>query len=119
MNPVGKAIREKFMDGKWHSAPVIAREIAAPLEDIRGTLDLMHRRVAKNYKVEKRQRAKDFEYRIFSQNKTVGLEELTEKLGPLIERLKEQGKRNMATISIGTIAEVASRLEALLKEWTQ
>jgi hypothetical protein len=39
-------------------------------------------------------------YRMFPQEKLVSIGELTDKLRPLIEGLKVEGKKNMATISI-------------------
>jgi hypothetical protein len=120
-NPVGVAIREKFSDAKWRTAAAIARTLEMPLDDVSHTLELMAKRggSAKNYKCERRRRATAFEFRIFSQKRTVGVDELTERLGPLVERLKEQGRRNAATIAISAIAEIASLLESLLTEWSQ
>ena len=58
-------------------------------------------------------------YRIFKQDKTVSVEELTMKLRPIVEGLKAEGKKNMATMVPAEVAMLAARLERLLNEWAE
>jgi hypothetical protein len=47
------------------------------------------------------------------------LEELTTKLRPIVEGLKAEGKKNMATMVPAEVAMLAARLERLLNEWAE
>ena len=58
-------------------------------------------------------------YRIFQKDKTVSVEELTTKLRPIVEGLKAEGKKNMATMIPAEVAMLAARLERLLNEWAE
>jgi hypothetical protein len=49
---------------------------------------------------------------------TAALEEIRLKLGPLIKGLVAEGKKNMATMSPGTVAMLAARIERQLDEWS-
>jgi hypothetical protein len=121
-NEIGKAIRAHFMDGKWHSPETIAKHIDQPEAEIIKTLDLACGRGKGNatYRVEKIKRPRGaFEYRIFATEKKVSTFELIEKLTPIIEYLRTEGKKMMATSTIVAARESATRLENLLKEWTE
>jgi hypothetical protein len=54
-----------------------------------------------------------------TKDKTVSVEELKEKLKPIIAALMIEGKKNMATVSFSAILHQAGMLEKLLKEWTK
>jgi hypothetical protein len=58
-------------------------------------------------------------YRIFKQDKTVSVDELTEKLAPIIDGLIAEGKKNMATMVPATVAMFAAKLKRLLDEWAE
>jgi hypothetical protein len=47
------------------------------------------------------------------------VEELTTKLRPIVEGLKAEGKKNMATMVPAEVAMLAARLERLLNEWAE
>jgi hypothetical protein len=49
---------------------------------------------------------------------TIPLRDVTERLGPLIKRLKQQSKCSMATVSFATLGVLAGELEHLVEEWT-
>jgi len=57
-------------------------------------------------------------YRIFPKDKTVSVQELKEKLTPIIKELMIQGNKNMATVSFSAILRQAGLLKNLLEEWT-
>jgi len=54
-------------------------------------------------------------YRIFKQNKMVSLDELTEKLSPIIEGLVAEGKKTWRRWS-ANVAMLAAKLKRLLVE---
>lgn len=118
---IGKAIRANFMDGKWHGPSTIAKALDEPEAEVEKTLELAYRRGAGNatYRVEKIKRPRGaVEYRLFPTEKKISSFELTEKLTPIIEYLRTEGKKMMAMSTISAARECASRLENLLKEWT-
>jgi hypothetical protein len=47
------------------------------------------------------------------------VKELTTKLRPIVEGLKTEGKKNMATMVPAEVAMLAARLERLLNEWAE
>jgi hypothetical protein len=55
-------------------------------------------------------------YRIFKPTKTVSLDELTKKLTPILEGLKIEGRKNMATMVPAVVAKLAAQLERVLQE---
>jgi hypothetical protein len=116
---IGKSIKERFADGNWHQSSVIAEQIDA---DERHVLDTIHG-MSKNgnfgCKVERKKVGSQIHYRIFKQDKAVSVEELTTKLRPIVEGLKAEGKKNMATMVPAEVAMLAARLERLLNEWAE
>ena len=118
---IGAAIRAGFMDGKWHKPETIAKEIDCSEEEVVKVLNASagrNNRAA--YRVEKIKRPRGaFEYRIFATEKKISTFELIERLTPIIEYLRTEGKKNMATSTIVAARESATRLEKLLKEWTE
>jgi hypothetical protein len=49
---------------------------------------------------------------------TIPMRDVTERLGPLIKKLKQQSKCHAATVSFTTLAVLATELEHLAEEWT-
>ena len=70
-------------------------------------------------KVERKHVGANTEFRIFKKEKTISLDELIEKLRPIVEGLKAEGKKNMATMVPAEVAMLAARLERLLNEWAE
>jgi hypothetical protein len=116
---IGKVLKEQFADGKWHRLSNIARKIDCDEHRVRRALNRMCKNRSHGCKVEKKKVGQDFEYRIFRLNKVVSSSELTEKLAPIIEGLRAEGKKNMVTMSPQTVAVLAHRLQKLLDEWAE
>jgi hypothetical protein len=119
---IGKAVVEKFCDGKWHALEAIAEEMApigASFDQVRAMVEQMRWRATYNTRCERKYIGGKPHYRMFPQENLVSIGELTDKLGPLIEGLKVEGKKNMATISISKVAIIAVQLERQLKEWSK
>jgi hypothetical protein len=65
-NPVRKAIRDKYSDGKWHDLAVIAKAVDTEEPVVKDTLDRMTHVQAKDYKCERKVGPrKQASYRIF------------------------------------------------------
>jgi len=117
---LGRKVVEAFGDGKWHDAEAIADHFPdETIERIDGVLDRMKRLGTFGVKAEERKHGRAMQYRIYHADKTVNVAELKSKLAPLIQGLKEEGKKNMATMSPGTVARLAALLERLIDEWSE
>jgi hypothetical protein len=116
---IGCAIREHFADGKWHAVETIATKIEADQDHVATTLDGICKNQTYSCRAEKKKVGTHVEYRIFKLNKTISSHELIEKLAPIVEGLKEQGRKNMVTMSPQTVAVLAHRLQKLLDEWAE
>ena len=115
---VGRDLIAKLRPGKWYSAKTVAEDAGITERDVHSVLHRMcwqpHRAKAERKKV-----GTEIHYRIFKQDKAVSVEELTMKLRPIVEGLKTEGKKNMATMVPAEVAMLAARLERLLNEWAE
>src|SRR5262245_27617961 len=116
---IGDTIREHFADGKWYAVEAIAAKIEADRDHVVTTLRGISKNQTYSCNAEKKKVRTRVEYRIFKLNKTISSHELIEKLAPIDEGLKEQGSKNMVTMSPQTVAVLAHRLQKLLDEWTE
>jgi hypothetical protein len=114
---VGSKIREQFADGKWHPIEKVTKEIGAEGNIGAVLRHLTQHPVAYGMRTERKQVGTSFHYRFFKQEKTVSVDELKEKLTPIIKELMIQGRANMATISPAGVLANAGRLQKLLDEW--
>ena len=116
---IGNAIVEHFADGQWHALPTIAKTVGEGDEDhVADTLKTM--KDHKTYgvsKVESHPYKATKQFRIFRADKTVSTEEIQTKLDPIITGLEAEGKKNMATMSPGTVARLAALLRRQVQDW--
>jgi hypothetical protein len=120
MSPkIGRDMVSKLRPGKWYSAKAVADKTGATERDVHSVLQTMCWRPQHGARAERKKMAKEIHYRIFKQDKTVSVEELTTKLRPIVEGLKVEGKKNMATMVPAEVAMLAARLERLLNEWAE
>jgi hypothetical protein len=116
---VGRAIVTKCGTGKWQLLSEIATAAGISERDANAVLETMCWRPSYGAKAEWKRVGKERHYRIFKQDKPVGVHELTTKLRPIVEGLKAEGKKNMATMVPAEVAMLAARLERLLNEWAE
>jgi hypothetical protein len=116
---IGGSIKERFADGKWRRLSIIAEKIGADEQHVLDTINGMSKNGYFGCKVERKRVGASTEFRIFKQEKNVSVEELTTKLRPIVEGLKAEGKKNMATMVPAEVAMLAARLERLLNEWAE
>jgi hypothetical protein len=116
---IGVSIKERFANGKWHSLDTIVNGIGADEKHVLDTINGMSKNGYFGCKVERKRVGQRKEFRIFKKDKAVSLDELTTKLRPIVEGLKAEGKKNMATMVPAEVAMLAARLERLLNEWAE
>lgn len=116
---LGEPIKKHFADGKWHRLETIASKLGTEVEHAQATLKSMEWHKTYGCKAETKRVGTRTEWRIFKLDKTVGSVELAEKLAPIIEGLKAEGKKNMATMCPPAVASLAVQLERLLAEWSE
>lgn len=116
---IGKAIAEHFADGKWHALPEISAKVEAPEEHVAATLKGMRSNGYYQCKCEQREIGTVTKYRIFHEAKKVGTDELRQKLGPMIKNLKDEGKKNMATMSPPSVLYWAGMIEKQIDAWIE
>ena len=102
-----------------NSAKAVADKAGVTERDVHSVLRTMCWRPAHGAKAERKKVCNQIHYRIFKQDKKVSVEELTTKLRPIVEGLKAEGKKNMATMVPAEVAMLAARLERLLNEWAE
>jgi hypothetical protein len=105
--------------GKWRSAKEIAGRAKIAEADVARVIHTLQTQHKHRAKVETKKIGKATHYRIFEKDKSVSVHELTTKLRPIVEGLKAEGKKNMATMVPAEVAMLAARLERLLNEWAE
>src|SRR5262249_11521558 len=110
---------QKCKGNKWRTASEIADRAGIDECDVGRVIHNIQGSHQHRAKVEIRKVGGEKCYRIFEKDKTVSMEELTTKLRPIVEGLKAEGKKNMATMVPAEVAMLAERLERLLNEWAE
>jgi hypothetical protein len=104
---------------KWRSAKEVADRTGIAEGHVARVIHVIRTSHKHRARVETKRVGKETHYRIFKQDKTVSAHELTTKLRPIVEGLKAEGKKNMATMVPAEVAMLAARLERLLNEWAE
>jgi hypothetical protein len=124
-NPVAAAIRERYMDGRWHHAAEIAARLGYSVEDVEHALRRMCQRGTNPYEIENEKRgivlangrrSVVMHYRLYSREYTISVAEAVERFAPIAKRLR-QGSRSIAQVALGTMQSTASEIEQILDEW--
>ena len=119
---LSQKIVDEFADGKWHAEETILKyfedEDPEALKNALAPLAWPSRSVCKTTGEREKRGSRQY-IRLFKQEKMISNHEIKEKLAPLIKGLKEEGKKNMATMSPGTVAQLAALLQRHLDEWSE
>jgi hypothetical protein len=113
------SVIKKCNGEKWRNAGEIAARTGLPESQVARVIHLIQTSHKHRAQVETKRVGKQIHYRIFKKDKTVSRHELTTKLRPIVEGLKAEGKKNMATMVPAEVAMLAARLERLLNEWAE
>jgi hypothetical protein len=116
---LGKQIKAQFSDGKWHSFETIVTETGARAKKVRGTLDRMSRWGTYKTKCERKKVGTEYHFRLSPKDKQISVQELIEKLTPILKELEVQGRANAATMSPPTVRIMTAKIQKLLEEWAE
>jgi hypothetical protein len=114
---LGKLIKAQFSDGKWHSFDTIVAMTQAPVGNVWSTLDLMWRWGTYKTKCERKKVGTEYHFRLSPADKQISVQELIEKLTPILKELEVQGRANAATMSPPTVRIMTAKIQKLLEEW--
>lgn len=110
---------QKCSGANWRSAKEVSDRAQIAECDVARVIHVIRTSHKHRAKVETKRVAGKIHYRIFKQDKTVSVDELTEKLTPIIDGLIAEGKKNMATMVPATVAMFAAKLKRLLNDWAE
>jgi hypothetical protein len=115
---LGKRILAEFADGKWHDISVIAKRVEETPESLKQMFaDFGKKNNAYSVALcEKKQVGTKFQYRIMRAGRRIDIDVLMQDLGPILDGLKAEGRKNAATASPPTVAHLAHQLEQLLEK---
>lgn len=114
---LGKRIVEHFADGKWHKQESFAPKLDAPDDDVAAVLENMRATGAYRCHCERKKVGASWSYRIFHHDgRLIALDALLQDLGPILERLKIEGRKTLASISPAAVAILAHELEQLIEK---
>ena len=115
---LGNQIIKEFADSKWHDIATMVSHLNEPQWAVEQVLSDLAK-TKNSYRIgsfEKKQRGKSVVYRLIRAEKRIDLNALMQDLGPILDGLKTEGRKNVATISPGTVAHLAHQIEQLLEK---
>lgn len=113
---VGAEIAKTYGDGEWHHVNQTCREIDASRAQVESVIDKWSRDGRRN-RVETRQLGRSVQFRIIPKGRTVYSTEIQEKLTPIVNQLREEGKKPSVMMSSHQVLYLAGLLEKYVKEW--
>jgi hypothetical protein len=117
-----------YIDGHWHQPIDVANQTGLERRQVIDALKWIRASRALDLRIERRSirqgwrtGGERFEFKIVpvSKIKTVSLDELTEKLAPIIKGLELEGRKHYVEMVPTVVLGLAIRLQRLLDEWAQ
>jgi hypothetical protein len=126
---VAPTILQDFASGKYHKLDEIQAKIDHPADLVKHELDRMVRGEYRGWRAERKPTGNTMKYRFFPaeakvakratvEMKLIASTEIDTELGPIVEILRMEGKKNSVTISPMTVSHQAVLLQRLLDKWT-
>lgn len=113
-------IIKEFGDGNWHAEQTIVEHFSDDdPADVLNRLKTLAGVGSHNTRAERQKHGRGHRIRLFRQERTISTAEIRTKLLPLIEGLKTEGRKNMATMVPAAVARLAALLERQLDAWEQ
>ena len=116
---LGKQIKAQFSDGKWHPFETIVTKTGGRAKKVWGTLDHMWRYGTHKTKCERKKVGTEYHFRLSPKDKQISVQELIEKLTPILKELEVQGRANAATMSPPTVRIMTAKIQKLLEGWAE
>jgi transcriptional regulator with XRE-family HTH domain len=123
---VAPAILEHFAGGKYAKLEEIQTKIDGPADLVKHELDRMVRGEYRGWRGDRKPTGDTMKYRFFPADKKtakavklIASTEIEIELGPIIEVLMMEGRKNSVTISPMTVDEQARKLKRLFENWTK
>ena len=116
---LGKQIKAQFSDGKWHSFETIVTKTGARAKKVRSVLYHMSRYGTHETKCERKKVGTEYHFRLSPKDKHISVQELIEKLTPILKELEVQGRANAATMSPPTVRIMTAKIQKLLEGWAE
>jgi hypothetical protein len=116
---LGKQIKAQFSDGKWHSFETIVTKTGVRAKKVWSVLDYMRRWGTYKTKCERKKVGTEYHFRLSPKDKQISVQELIEKLTPILKELEVQGRANAATMSPPTVRIMTAKIQKLLEEWAE
>ena len=116
---LGKQIKAHCGDGEWHSFETIVTKTGGRAKKVSGTLDHMWRYGTHKTKCERKKVGTEYHFRLSPKDKQISVQELIEKLTPILKELEVQGRANAATMSPPTVRIMTAKIQKLLEGWAE
>lgn len=114
---IGRELVDKFGNGKWHDFNEMVVVLNVDADHLDETLKGIRKNKTYQADAEER-RGKTIQWRIIKIERSIPVSELLSEIRPLVQALRIEGRKNMATMSPATVAVLAGRLEKLLWKWS-
>jgi hypothetical protein len=105
----------QFVDGKWHLLADLATAFDEDPKVATAALEKLGK--GSKHKLETKAVGNSFKFRLFKQERPIAVQEIAEKLGPIVKDLLTEGKKGPARINGMAVTVLANRLQKLLDEW--
>ena len=114
---IGKAIADKFADGKWHDLETIAKHVGEPAESLEQVLSNMDTQGNNGIGLcEDRRHGKTIQYRMRKAGRKIDYDILKEELQQFINELKVEGRKTHLMSDPAAVYQIALRLEKRVDE---
>jgi hypothetical protein len=121
---IGAAIKATCADGKWHAFAVIHERVQtieadATAADVATVLEWIVQRSTYGLTGEKQKGAKGWRYKLLVSGAYIPLHALMQELGPLLDGLEIEGRKNHVTASPPQVAYLTAKIRQLLERLTK
>lgn len=116
----GQQIIEKYGDASWHRADKMAEALEITEQELTAAMAYLRRpQGAWRAKGEEKLVGRGRMYRIFRKVNPVSPDEISTKLGPLIEELKIEGKKTVVHATLANVLRLAQMIERQIDDWSK
>jgi hypothetical protein len=118
-NELARKIIDEYGDGEWHQFATLVDFLGEDEKVCKAALDKVGKSRSIRAKLETKPFGASIKFRIFRLHDAVSVDELKQKLVPIIKELQDEGRKGVARISGPQVTSLAIRLQRLLDEWSE